>query len=245
MKENKYDDPVFFAQYNRMNRSLTGLDGAGEWHVFKEMLPDLRGKDVLDLGCGLGWHCRYAIENGAESVTGIDISEKMLAKAKEINNLEGISYKRMALEDAEFSAGSFDVVLSSLALHYTPEYEVLVRNIYHWLRPRGLLVFSVEHPVFTAEGRQDWLYEGAEKSYWPVDRYFIEGERNAVFLGENVVKYHRTLTTYLGDLLKHGFSIHEIQEPKPDEKMLAEIPEMQDELRRPMMLLVSAVRSSR
>lgn len=117
MRENKYDDPVFFTQYNRMNRSLTGLDGAGEWHVFKAMLPDLRGKEVLDLGCGLGWHCRYAIENGAESVIGVDISEKMLAKAREINSLEGISYKRMAVEDAAFPAGTFDVVLSSLALH--------------------------------------------------------------------------------------------------------------------------------
>ncbi|SFO23944.1 Methyltransferase domain-containing protein [Paenimyroides ummariense] len=82
MKENKYDEVSFFEQYGKMNRSLNGLDAAGEWHVLKEMLPNFDGKKVLDLGCGYGWHCRYAIENGAISVIGIDISEKMLEKAK-------------------------------------------------------------------------------------------------------------------------------------------------------------------
>ena len=60
-------------------------------------------------------------------------------------------------------------------------------------------MFSVEHPVFTAYGNQDWIYnEQGNPDHWPVDRYFVEGERQAVFLGETVKKYHRTLTTYLG-----------------------------------------------
>src|SRR5690606_2435063 len=159
------DDPVFFERYNRMNRSLMGLNGAGEWHVFKEMLPELRGKEVLDLGCGFGWHCRYAIEKGAESVLGIDISEKILARARQINNLGSISYKRMGLAYSTFSSDSLDVGLSSLAFHYSPSYEIVLRNIDRWRRPGGLLVFSVEHSVLTAEGRQDWLYDGAEKSH--------------------------------------------------------------------------------
>jgi cyclopropane fatty-acyl-phospholipid synthase-like methyltransferase len=46
------------------------------------MLPDLKGKRVLDLGCGFGWHCRYAVEQGAKSVIGIDISERMLNEAR-------------------------------------------------------------------------------------------------------------------------------------------------------------------
>ncbi len=74
MKENKYDNPSFFDQYEKMLRSQLGLEGAGEWHALKTMLPDFKGKKVLDLGCGFGWHCRYAIENGAASVVGIDLS---------------------------------------------------------------------------------------------------------------------------------------------------------------------------
>ena len=52
----------FFEKYSQMDRSKKGLDGAGEWHVLKQMLPDFRGKRILDLGCGFGWHCEYAIK---------------------------------------------------------------------------------------------------------------------------------------------------------------------------------------
>ncbi len=52
-------------------------------HEFREMLPDFQGKRVLDLGCGFGWHCRYAVEQGAKSVVGVDLSAKMLREARE------------------------------------------------------------------------------------------------------------------------------------------------------------------
>ncbi|WP_313380480.1 class I SAM-dependent methyltransferase [Proteiniphilum saccharofermentans] len=240
MKENKYNEVSFFEQYGKMNRSLNGLDGAGEWHVLKEMLPNFDGKKVLDLGCGYGWHCRYAIENGAVSVIGIDISEKMLEKAKEINQLDGIKYKRIALEDAQFATEMFDTIISSLTFHYIQSYDVLIGKIYQWLKHGGKFVFSVEHPVFTSEGSQDWIYDKAgNKLHWAVDRYFYEGQRNTSFLGGDVLKYHRTVSTYLTELLKQGFKIMEVKEPMPNETMLKNIPEMDDELRRPMMLLIS------
>ncbi|RKE82945.1 class I SAM-dependent methyltransferase [Chryseobacterium sp. AG363] len=241
MKENKYDHPSFFDQYEKMLRSQIGLEGAGEWHTLKNMLPDFHGKNILDLGCGFGWHCRFTIENGAKTVTGIDLSERMLAKAVEINSLPGIQYERIALEEVDYPAEKFDIILSSLTLHYVESFDSIAQNIYKWLTPGGSFVFSVEHPVFTAEGGQDWIYDkNGEKICWPVDRYFIEGKRNTTFLGENVIKYHRTLTSYLNILLKAGFKIKEVIEPQPGEEMLKEIPEMKEELRRPMMLLISA-----
>ncbi|MEQ7801838.1 methyltransferase domain-containing protein [Pedobacter sp. ASV1-7] len=240
MKENKYDNLAFFEQYEKMNRSQNGLKGAGEWYILKKMLPNLKGKDVLDLGCGFGWHCRYAIEKGATSVLGLDISKKMLEKAKQINSLKGIKYDSLALEDASFPASHFDVVISSLTLHYIKSYETLIQRICQWLKPDGFFVFSVEHPIFTAQGKQDWLYdEHNNKSCWPVDHYFSEGKRNTIFLNEQVIKYHRTLATYLNVLLKQGFKIVEINEPVPSKEMINKDPEMKDELRRPMMLLIS------
>lgn len=108
------------------------------------------------------------------------------------------------------------------------------------LRSGGKLVFTVEHPVFTAYGTQDWHYnEKGEILHFPVDNYYYEGKRTAVFLGEKVTKYHRTLTTYLNTLLSNGFIINQIVEPQPPENMM-DIPGMQDEMRRPMMLIVSA-----
>lgn len=240
MKENKYDDSRFFEKYSQMERSKKGLDGAGEWYALKRILPDLKGKRVLDLGCGYGWHCKYAAGQGAAFVLGTDISQKMLQIAAERNPDPKIEYRCAAMEDLEFDAGAFDVVLSSLAFHYVEDLEPLVRNIARWLVPGGELVFSVEHPVFTAYGTQDWYY-GADGSilHFPVDNYYYEGKREAVFLGEQVTKYHRTLTTYLETLLNSGFLLQHVVEPQPPENMM-DLPGMRDEMRRPMMLLVSA-----
>ncbi len=241
MKENKYDDPVFFEKYAQMDRSRLGLKGAGEWRTLESMLPDFAGRDVLDLGCGYGWHCAYAAEHGAKSVLGVDISEKMLKTAREKHTAPVIEYRHAAMEDVDFADGSFDVVLSSLAFHYVADFGALARNIARWLRPGGDFVFSCEHPVFTAEGSQDW-YRDAQGNilHFPVDNYYIEGERQAVFLGERVTKYHRTLTTYVNALLSSGFALTGLAEPQPPQEMVDTIPGMADELRRPMMLILAA-----
>ena len=152
-----------------------------------------------------------------------------------------IEYRRMAMEDADFADGSFDVALSSLAFHYVADFGALVRKTAHWLRPGGDFVFSCEHPVFTAEGSQDWYRdENGKILHFPVDNYYMEGERQAVFLGERVTKYHRTLTGYVGALLSNGFMLTGLAEPQPPQEMIDAIPGMADELRRPMMLILAA-----
>ena len=67
MTQNIYDNEEFFAGYSRLPRSVEGLDGAPEWPALRAMLPELRGRRVLDLGCGFGWFCRWAREQGAAS----------------------------------------------------------------------------------------------------------------------------------------------------------------------------------
>lgn len=240
MKENKYDNDEFFKKYSEMNRSVKGLDGAGEWSELKKLLPDFKDKRVLDLGCGYGWHCIYAAEHGAKETVGIDISNKMLAVAKEKSEGLNIRYHCSAMEDLCMDLNSFDILLSSLAFHYIKDFENLVHNISKWVVPGGSLIFSVEHPVFTSYGTQDWYYsEDGQILHFPVDNYYYEGERDAIFLSEHVTKYHRTLTTYLNTLLKHEFVLEHIVEPQPPSDML-DIPGMKDEMRRPMMLLISA-----
>lgn len=242
MKENKYDDEQFFEKYSQMLRSQKGLTGAGEWSELQKLLPDFEGRTVLDLGCGYGWHCKYAAEHGAAAVLGTDISRKMLEKARQINAAPQIEYRCGAMEDLRFTDASFDVVLSSLAFHYVRDFTPLVQRISGWLRSGGSFVFSVEHPVFTAYGTQDWFYDKNGKIlHFPVDNYYYEGIREAVFLGEKVTKYHRTLTTYLDTLLQNGFLLRHVVEPQPPAEML-HLEGMKDEMRRPMMLLVSAVK---
>ena len=241
-RENPYDDPAFFIKYAQMDRSRQGLPAAGEWHVLEPLLPPFGGQRVLDLGCGYGWHCRYAADHGAAQVIGTDISRRMLQTAQERNAAPVIEYRCAAMEDLIFPDSSFDVVLSSLALHYVCDFAALAERISRWLRPGGTFLFSVEHPVFTAHGSQEWVYDDqGQILHFPVDRYYSEGSREAVFLGEKVTKYHRTLTTYLETLLRCGFTLRHVVEPQPAADML-DIPGMRDELRRPMMLIVSAVR---
>ena len=242
MREDRYDDPAFFAKYSQMPRSRYGLEAAGEWETLRMLLPDFAGRRVLDLGCGYGWHCLYALEHGAATVTGVDISEKMLTVAREKTGNGNARYIRAAMEDIDFPDAAFDVALSSLALHYVADFGAIAEKVYRWLAPGGAFVFSIEHPIFTAYGSQDWYRdEKGEILHFPVDNYFYEGQRQAVFLGEDVVKYHRTLTTYLDTLLTGGFALRRVVEAKPPERML-DIPGMKDELRRPMMLLVAAVK---
>ena len=184
MKENKYDEENFFDKYSQMERSKKGLSGAGEWAQLKKILPDFSGKAVLDLGCGYGWHCKYAVDHGARYVLGTDISQKMLDAAKEKNADERIDYQRVAMEDLSLGEDTFDVVLSSLAFHYVKDFDALVENISLWLKKGGSLVFSVEHPVFTSQGPQDWYYDDEGNIlHFPVDNYYYEGQREAVFWG--------------------------------------------------------------
>ncbi|MEG0380624.1 MAG: class I SAM-dependent methyltransferase [Kurthia sp.] len=240
MKQNKYDNPNFFAAYEQMPRSIKGLEGAGEWHMFKELIPNQKNKNILDLGCGFGWHCRYAREQQARSVIGVDISESMLNKAREMTDDPLITYVKMPIEDISFQSSQFDVVISSLAFHYIKSFKSICEKIYECLKPGGAFVFSVEHPIFTSRSEQDWYYdELGNRLHWPVDNYQIEGVRETTFLNEDVTKYHRTISTYINDLIDSGFTINEVKESVPSDEMLLSIPGMEDENRRPMFLMIS------
>lgn len=245
MKENKYDDSAFYQKYSQMPRSVQGLEAAGEWHELKELLPPLQGKTVLDLGCGFGWHCRYAVEQGAAFVTGVDLSKNMLVEARNTTPATNVRYEQAAIEDFAYGQQEYDVVLSSLALHYVAHFGDLCKKIHRSLKAGGSFVFSVEHPIFTAQGSQDWHYDSQrQRQHWPVDNYFTEGMRHAIFLGEPVQKYHKTLTHYMRGLLCADFKIVGFVEPQPEARLLESMEGMQDELRRPMMLLVSAIKDT-
>src|SRR6185437_4015926 len=119
--------------------------------------------------------CRWARDEGAAAVLGIDVSQKMLARAAAMPDA-AIAYTRADLERLELPAGSFDLVYSSLALHY-------IENL------DGL--FSVEHPIFTAPAAPGWSTDEAGRKTWPVDRYLDEGPRSTDWLAKGVIKQHR------------------------------------------------------
>jgi ubiquinone/menaquinone biosynthesis C-methylase UbiE len=242
MTQNIYDNDEFFAGYLRLPRSVAGLEGAPEWPALRAMLPDLHGRTVLDLGCGFGWFCRWAREQGAAYVVGIDVSEKMLARARAATQDSAITYARADMEQLELTPGSFDLVYSSLALHYVEHLDRLMAEVHRSLAPGGSLVISVEHPIFTAPVEPGWSTDPAGHRRWPVDSYLSEGPRSTDWLAKGVIKQHRTLASYLNMLLRRGFTLCHVEEWGPTEEQIAVHPEWADERQRPPFVLIGARR---
>lgn len=242
MTQNIYDDAGFFQNYSQLPRSLRGLDGAPEWPALRAMLPPLGASSVLDLGCGFGWFCRFAAGQGAAEVLGIDVSERMLARARAETSAAAVRYEQADLERYEPPFGRFDLVYSSLALHYLVELPVLFARAQRALRPGGRFVFSVEHPIMTAPRHQGWTSDASGLPVWPVGGYLDEGRRVTDWLAEGVVKQHRTLASYLNLLIGSGFALRRIEEWAPTPEQIAAEPDWAKERERPAFLLVAADR---
>jgi len=237
---NIYDNNDFYDAYSQMPRSKSGLAAAGEWHQLQSLFPDANGMSVLDLGCGYGWHCKYAAEHGAASILGIDNSEKMIAEANRRNADSKITYRVCGIEDYEYPPETYHLVVSNLVFHYLADLDAVYQKVFRTLKTDGIFLFNIEHPVFTAGVNEDWVYgSDGRPLHWPVDNYYSPGKRTTVFLGRNVVKQHHTLTQILSGLLQNGFQIDAVEEAVPSPEMM-NLPGMKDEMRRPMMLLVKA-----
>lgn len=240
MTQNIYDDQAFFEGYAQLNRSIHGLDGAPEWPALKAMLPDVQGAKVIDLGCGYGWFCRHIREQGAEQVIGLDVSEKMLEKARSMTSDPAIEYRREDLEHLQLPIEQYNLVYSSLTLHYLKALPALFDQVYQSLLPGGHFVFSAEHPIFTAPAHPGWLNGQNGAKTWPVDGYQAEGERITHWFAEGVIKQHRKLATYINLLINSGFTITHLDEWGPSAEQLASTPALSEETQRPMMFLLSA-----
>ncbi|TPN45041.1 MULTISPECIES: class I SAM-dependent methyltransferase [unclassified Mesorhizobium] len=242
MAQNIYDQPDFFAGYSQLGRSVEGLEGAAEWPALRAILPEVAGTRIVDLGCGFGWFCRWAHEKGAREILGLDLSEKMLARARAASPDTGITYERADLDQLSLPPGAFDLAYSSLALHYVEDVARLFETVHRALSPGGHFVFSTEHPIYMAPTKPGWLIDAEGRKTWPVDRYLVEGPRKTDWLAKGVVKYHRTIGTTLNSLIRSGFTIEHVEDFCPTAEQIAARPELAEELERPMFLLVSARR---
>ena len=239
--QNIYDDPGFFAGYSTLERFGAGWERAAEHADLLALLPDVNGRRVLDLGCGAGQLAHYLAARGAAEVIGVDVSERMLELAHTQWAHPRASYQRSSIEEVSFAPARFDLVVSVLALHYVDDYRRLVARIAEWLIPGGVVVYSTEHPIFTARLPDDgWVRGEAGRRRWALNDYTQEGARDETWFVSGVRKVHRTLATLMNGLADAGLTIERVVEPIPSEEWLARHPSMRDESRRPMFLLVRA-----
>ena len=240
--QNIYDNPAFFEGYSHLDRSVEGLAGAAEWPSLQALLPPMDGLKVVDLGCGYGWFCRWAREQGATTVLGLDVSEMMLGRAIASTPDPAITYARADLEKLDLPEAAFDLAYSSLALHYVEDLSGLLGTVHRALVPGASMVFSIEHPIYMAPTNPGWVIDAQGRKTWPVDSYQIEGPRITNWLAKGVIKQHRTIGTLLNLLIRTGFAIAHVQEWGPTDEQVAERPEWVEEKERPMILLVAAQR---
>ncbi|MDO5400882.1 MAG: class I SAM-dependent methyltransferase [Eubacteriales bacterium] len=220
-KQNIYDNEVFFEDYERIRSDKINFNDLIETPILHSMLPKLQGKKVLDIGCGMGHHAKQYSDMGAESVLGIDISEKMLNYAKEHNSAHNVAYVQMPLEELSALQKKFDLVTSSLVFDYVENLDVLFKDVYNLLNEDSEFVFSMSHPMATAyDGTYPRYTRSAsgKRLYANINNYFVEGVRKVPWVVKDYELYHRTVSSIINSIIQAGFEIASCKESQlPDE----------------------------
>lgn len=240
-KQNIFDEELFFDGYQALRERADCANNLEEKPALFQQLGDVHGKHMLDMGCGFGENCMAFIQAGAASVTGIDLSAKMLAVARHQFAHPNIHYELMAMEDIDTLTASYDIVISSLAIHYIEDYTGLVKAVYRRLQPGGMFLFSQEHPLTSAPIKEpDWRYDSDHHRYYPLSDYMRSGKRSNHWFIDHVEHYHRTFTELINPLIEAGFQIEQLQETMSSEADIKRLPRLSASYDKPNFLLIKS-----
>lgn len=241
--QNIFDNETFFEGYKTLREREDNLNVLLEQPAMQKLLPDMAGKNVLDLGCGYGHNCLDFARRGAARVVGVDISEKMLAVAVKESVDPKIEYRNMSMSDVETLGETFDVLYSSLAFHYVEDFAAFAKTLSAITNKGGTLLFSQEHPIVTAtmdgKGHFNRDENGNRVSYTFSD-YNRAGKRTTFWYVDGVVKYHRPMGHILTALSEAGFMIEAVVEPLPEEWAIEKLPTIVKEYIKSNFLIVKA-----
>lgn len=237
-----YDDDDVYATYLAHRRRVDNPNDTMERPVIDELVGDVRGQRILDLGCGAGGFGRDVLTRGANGYVGIDGSHKMAAAA--CDQLEDtpalIIHHR--IETWSYPIAAFDLAVARLVLHYVADLGPVFEHVARALVPGGRFVFSVEHPVITSCARG--FPADTPRKDWIVDDYFETGERRTSWLGGDVRKYHRTVEDYFAAAQAAGFVVEQLREARPRPAQFTDAGTYERRKRIPLFLILAG-RSSR
>jgi SAM-dependent methyltransferase len=231
-----YDDDLVFATYTARRHRPDNPNDTLELPVVLELVGEIAGRRILDLGCGDAAFGRYALDRGCREYVGVDGSCNMVAAARQ--TLEGTpgEVAHSTIEAWTYPEAAFDLVVSRLALHYIADVEAIFAQIYRTLIPGGRLVFSVEHPVITCCDRG---WQTGQRQAWLVDNYFEIGPRETTWLGGRMLKYHRTVEAYFAALQRAGFVVESLRESHPRRAPFVDEEEHKRRKRIPLFLFLA------
>ncbi|MGE5328339.1 MAG: class I SAM-dependent methyltransferase [Deltaproteobacteria bacterium] len=237
-----YDIDSFFQKYISWRQNQFSANELVEKPNFLAMLPDVKNKRILDLGCGFGDYSRFLYDMGAKEVVGIDSSEKMIEMAEAQKGERNIAYYRMPIEEISFEKDSFDLVISNIVMHYIEDIDGLFSRVNKVLSPNGIFVFSSEHPTSTASYNLGWQVDEntGEQLYWRLDNYGVPGPRETNWMEHTFIKYHRTIGNYCNALIDNGFIIRRLTEAVPTQNDIEKNSELKKYLKRPLYLIIKA-----
>ena len=218
--------------------------------VIETLIGDLKGKRVLDLGCGSGAYSLWFAERGA-SVVGLDLSETMISIAQERSRgLDAVFRVADIRQSLPFDDDGFDLVFSATALHYVDRLITTMTEIARVLKAGGAFIASVLHPMSTAqfpladsenvEGPDPW-----EGWYFGSPVRCIEtpwlGFGDVSKEGRRIFCHHHTIADYVSSVTSAGMTITQILEPSPAADFAVKNPARFDEaMRVPIYLILMA-----
>ncbi|WP_099205782.1 class I SAM-dependent methyltransferase [Scatolibacter rhodanostii] len=181
-----------------------------------QLLGDITGKKVLEIGCGTGHSLQYVGERKASELWGVDLSQEQIKKAEEHLTANGLSAKLVCSpmeEECGIPQNYFDIVYSVYAIGWTTDLEATFCRIASYLKKDGKFIFSWSHPIHkcVAVENDTLLFK---KSYFDESWYSVTLGDSSLTLSD------RKLSTYINVLAKAGFIMEELIE-ESDEDMLA------------------------
>jgi ubiquinone/menaquinone biosynthesis C-methylase UbiE len=215
------------------------------------LIGNVKGKRILDAGCGTGYLSRLLAEKGAK-VAGIDLSQKFIEIAKDYEKKRplGIRYEQANIANlSRFPSAYFDLVVSVYVLCDARDCKKAIQEIARVLKTKGRFILLIEHPCFSWHaGGWERVPKDSQRTedckYFKVDNYFRRGTLQSQW-GELpiLLSFHRTLSDYFSYLIESGFQVRNLIEPRPLRRSLRKHPrEWDTEDRVPPVLIIQAVK---
>ncbi len=238
-KSNKIK-PLAQDAYNKMAKVYSEQVDTKPYNAYYErpatlsLLPEVKGKRVLDVGCGPGVYSQWLAEHGAQ-VVAFDANQKMVRLARK--RLGDRAQVRLATLEAPLDFAldaSFDIIVAPLVMDYVRDWAPVFREFHRILVPGGVLVFSMEHPFGKYYGfRETTIYFETDLVY-----HTWHGFGPPI----KVPSYRRPMSAVINPLVLAGFELDCLLEPLPTEDFKAADPEDYAELiRSPVFLCLRAI----
>lgn len=178
----------------------------------RDLLDDVAGAEILELGCG-GGHCSIALALRGANVTGIDVSRAQLRHARDLAAEHDADVEFLQADVTDLGmlpAERFDVAFNAYVFQWVADLEACFEETHRVLRPGGRFVFSMPHPIYELADPET---HRVEESYFDTGRRVFENDD----LEQDTVTYRHRVSDVYNALVDAGFRVERMREPGSDD----------------------------